>query len=87
MALLSKIWYIFDWSARVNFETDSINSYDDMIAKELQKGSLYKLINDENGNSLGIRNWEIWNPKKFSPEDWIKAVKLSRAKYFYFHSK
>jgi alpha-L-fucosidase len=55
-----------------------------MIAKELQKGSLYKLINDENGNSLSIRNWEIWNPKKFSPEDWIKAVKLSRAKYFIF---
>jgi alpha-L-fucosidase len=73
---------LFDWSARVNFESELSDSYDPMQAKGLQKGSLYSQIKDKDGNSLGIRNWENWNPNKFNPKDWIDILKASRAHYF-----
>ncbi len=74
----------FDWSARVNFETELVDSYDNFQAKGLQKGSLYSLIKDSNGNSTGVRNWEMWNPDKFNPKDWLDAVELSGANYLIF---
>jgi|GEM_PF-5342005 alpha-L-fucosidase len=75
---------LFDWSARVNFETELYDSYDNMLAKGLQKGSLYSMIKDKNGDLTGIRNWEMWNPEQFDPKSWLNAVKLSGAKYFVF---
>jgi len=75
---------IFDWSARVNFETDILDSYDGLKAKGLQKGSLYGSVEDENGNPTGLKKWEIWNPTKFSPKKWMDMVELSGANYFIY---
>jgi len=76
----------FDWSARVNFETNSSDTYDAFNAKGLQKGSLYALIKDKNGNpnSFGFRKWEMWNPVDFDPKDWMDLVNISGARYFIF---
>jgi len=74
----------FDWSARVNFETNISDSYDPYIAKGLQKGALYKKLIDKDGNLIGIRNWEEWNPTKFNPKDWLDAVTMAQANYFIF---
>lgn len=75
---------LFDWSARVNFETDIIDSYDHMEAKGLQKGSLYGAIKDENGNPTDMRQWEAWSPQKFHPAAWLDAVEDAGANYFVF---
>jgi len=74
----------FDWSARANFETNRSDSYDPYIAKGLQKGSLYKILTDKDGNLTGIRNWEEWNPTEFNPKDWLDAVEVAQANYFIF---
>jgi alpha-L-fucosidase len=75
---------IFDWSAKVNFETNDSSSYDNTVAKGLQKGSLYSMVKDEDGKPTGIVNWELWNPTEFDAKDWIDSVVDSGAKYFVY---
>ncbi len=75
---------IFDWSAKVNFDTNDSDSYDHTVAKGLQKGSLYATVKDDDDNPTGLYNWELWNPTQFDAREWIQTVVDAGAHYFVY---